>query len=194
MLVDFFSEQLCLKNQAKTLFQLHKASKVFPVVAPAPLTQQPFWTKQLPPGQLGECQQISQDFKYVRGNSSFSHHFKNPSDRRMKWDNWTSGHIWVNLANRPRQPCSPLAAMKTNQKWKLPPEWWMTPGDTGLFWKHSEDASTVGRRVPCLLCGHGMLLAGKDKSPPPPTLRNVLLNTLLLNGCFEEKVQSPTLE
>ena len=120
MLVDFFSEGVCFKNQANALSSSIKLPKGSPWL-PLPLSQGSlvgqvhFGKSQLPPGQLGECQQISHAFKYVRGNPTFSHHFKNPSDRWMKWDNWASGHIWVNWADRRREPCPPLAAVKTNR-------------------------------------------------------------------------------
>lgn len=70
------------------------------------------------PDNWGKCQQISNDFEYVRWNSTFSCRFKNPSDRQMKWDKCTSGHCLVNVAEPIRKNSSPPAAVKTNRKWK----------------------------------------------------------------------------
>lgn len=92
----------------------------------APLAQRDLLTSVLwddallSPRQLGKCQQISNDFEYVRWNSTFSRRFENPSDRQMKWDKCTSGHCLVNVAETVRKSSSPPAAVKTNRKWKYP--------------------------------------------------------------------------
>lgn len=95
------------------------------LVAQPPLTQRAlvtsaFWkVSLLPPGQLGECQPISHDFESVRWNSTFSHHFKDPRDRQMKWHNCAAGQCLVNLTSilREHSPLSPHS-WGNRPKWK----------------------------------------------------------------------------
>lgn len=124
--MDLFSEVVCFKNETKTLFSPHSCLKCLPPHPGLPCTQQALlanalWrSSQLPPRQLGECQQISGNLENVRWGSTFPHHLENLSDRRMKWDNYTSGHCVENFAATVRESASLPAAVKTNQKQKYP--------------------------------------------------------------------------